>query len=58
MPVDTGQSADYQLKVLVADMGAYQELLMHRLCRISGVTGMHSSFVLRKVVDKRAIPVG
>lgn len=54
----TGQSADYQLKVLVADMDAYQELLLHRISRISGVTGMHSSFVLRKVVDKRAIPVG
>lgn len=54
----TGQSADYQLKVLVADMDAYQELLLHRISRISGVTGMHSSFVLRKVVDKRAIPAG
>ena len=54
----TGQSADYQLKVLVADMDAYQELLLHRISRISGVTGMHSSFVLRKVVDKREIPVG
>ncbi len=54
----TGQSADYQLKVLVADMDAYQELLLQRISRISGVTGMHSSFVLRKVVDKRAIPVG
>jgi Lrp/AsnC family leucine-responsive transcriptional regulator len=44
----TGQSADYQLKVQVKDMQAYQELLLHRLTRIEGVTGVHTSFVLRK----------
>ena len=27
------------------------------LTRIEGVTGVHSSFVLRKVVDKTALPV-
>ncbi len=54
----TGQSADYQLKVVVRDMDAYQELLLNRITRIAGVTGVHSSFVLRRVVDKTALPVG
>ena len=54
----TGQDADYQLKVVVRDMDAYQELLLNRITRIPGVTGVHSSFVLRRVVDRTALPVG
>lgn len=53
----TGQSADYQLKAVVADMDAYQELLLKRITRIPGVTGVHSSFVLRRVVDRKGVPV-
>lgn len=53
----TGQSADYQLKVVVGDMDAYQELLLNRITRIKGVTGVHTSFVLRRVVDRTALPV-
>ncbi|WP_009207024.1 Lrp/AsnC family transcriptional regulator [Sulfuricella denitrificans] len=54
----TGQDADYQLKVIAHDMEAYQELLLNRITRIEGVSGVHSSFVLRRVVDKSALPVG
>lgn len=54
----TGQEADYQLKVLVQDMDAYQELLLNKITRIKGVTGVHTSFVLRRVVEKTAVPVG
>ena len=53
----TGQDADSQLKVVVRDMDAFQELLLNRITRIQGVTGVHSSFVLRRVVDKTALPV-
>ena len=53
----TGQAADYQLKVAVKDMDAYQELLLNRITRIAGVTGVHTSFVLRRVVDKTALPI-
>lgn len=53
----TGQDADYQLKVIVRDMDAYQMLLLDRITRIEGVTGVHSSFVMRRVVDKRALPI-
>lgn len=54
----TGQQADYQLKVIVADMDGYQNLLLNKITRIKGVTGVHTSFVLRRVVDKTEVPVG
>ncbi len=52
----TGQSADYQLKAVVKDMDAYQELLLNRITRIAGVTGVHSSFVLRRAAIKHFLP--
>lgn len=54
----TGQDADYQLKVVVQDMEAYQQLLLNKITRIEGVSGVHTSFVLRRVIDKTALPVG
>ena len=53
----TGQQSDYQLKVGVKDMDAYQDLLLNKITRIQGVTGVHTSFVLRKVVDRTSLPV-
>ena len=53
----TGQQSDYQLKVVVRDMDAYQDLLLNKITRIQGVTGVHTSFVLRKVVDRTSLPV-
>ena len=53
----TGSTADYQLKVVVQDMEAYQAFLLGKLTKIEGVTGVHSSFVMRKVVDTRALPL-
>ena len=53
----TGQSSDYLLKIVVPDMDRYQEFLLGRLTRIEGVTGVHSSFVLRKVVDHSPLPL-
>ena len=54
----TGREADYQLKVVVRDMDAYQELLLNKLTRIEGVSGVQSSFVLRRVVERTSLPVG
>ena len=53
----TGQSADYQLKVVVKDLDAYQELLLNQLTNISGVSGIHTSFVLRKVIAQPILPL-
>jgi Lrp/AsnC family leucine-responsive transcriptional regulator len=50
----TGQQADYQLKVVVKDMDGYQDLLLNKITRITGVTGVHTSFVLRQVHDHPA----
>lgn len=54
----TGQDADYQLKVVVPDMDHYQEFLLNKITRIEGVSGVHSSFVMRRVVDKTELPLG
>ncbi|MCU7939555.1 MAG: Lrp/AsnC family transcriptional regulator [gamma proteobacterium symbiont of Bathyaustriella thionipta] len=53
----TGQNADYLLKVIVPDMEYYQDFLLGRLTRIEGVTGVQSSFIMRKIVDKTALPL-
>jgi len=53
----TGQSADYQLKVLVPDMEYYQEFLLNKITRIEGVTGVHSSFMLREVCNTTELPL-
>jgi Lrp/AsnC family transcriptional regulator, leucine-responsive regulatory protein len=53
----TGQSADYLVEVVVEDMDKYQEFLLGRLTRIEGVTGVHSSFLLRKVINRTALPL-
>ena len=53
----TGQDADYQLKVVVQDMEAFQSFLLDKITRIEGVTGVHSSFVLRRVVERTALPL-
>lgn len=52
----TGQAADFQLKILVRDMDDYQHLLLHVINRIEGVTGAHTSFVLRRVFEHRPVP--
>ena len=53
----TGQDADYLLKVVVPDMDYYREFLLDKLTRIKGVTGVKSSFVLRQVIQKTALPL-
>jgi Lrp/AsnC family leucine-responsive transcriptional regulator len=53
----TGRDADYQLKVIVRDMTVYHDLLLNRITRIEGVSGVHSSFVLRRVVERTALPL-
>lgn len=54
----TGHDADYLLRVRVADMDDYEHLLLHRITRIPGVSGAHSSFVLRTVFESRPLHLG
>ena len=52
-----GQSADYLLKVVVADLDAYQAFLLKKLTIIEGVHQVQSSFVLQRIVDKTSLPL-
>ncbi|MGO1750360.1 MAG: Lrp/AsnC family transcriptional regulator [Marinobacter sp.] len=54
----TGHDADYMLKVVVPDMDEYHHFLLNRITRIQGVSGVHSSFVLKRVIDSTALPLG
>lgn len=56
--VVTGQSADYLLRIVVQDMKHFEAVLLGKLTRIRGVTDVHSSFVLRKVISRTEIPLG
>ncbi len=53
----TGQDADYLLKVVVEDMDAYQQFLLNKITRIEGVSGVHSSFVLKSPHNDTSLPV-
>lgn len=53
----TGQSADYQLKLIIRDLEHYHQILLGKITKIAGVTGVHSSFVLNKVIENHAIPI-
>lgn len=51
----TGE-ADYQLRVLVGSLGEFEDFLRHRLTKIKGVAQVTTSFALRPVVYKTALP--
>ena len=49
--------ADYLLRVVVADLGAYERFLMDHLTRIPVVANIRSSFALKQVKYRTALPV-
>lgn len=53
----TGQTADYQVKVIVKDMEEYQDFLLNKITPLPGVSDVHSSFVLRQVIYTTALPI-
>jgi Lrp/AsnC family leucine-responsive transcriptional regulator len=53
----TGQEADYLLKVVVPDIDHYQQFLLNKITRIEGVSGVQSSFIMRRVIDTTALPL-
>ncbi|QBS11149.1 DNA-binding transcriptional regulator with homology to Lrp [Legionella israelensis] len=52
-----GQAQDYMLKVVVSSLNDYQEFLLNKLTQIEGVRNIHSSFVLRSIVDQSSLPL-
>ena len=49
--------ADYQLRVLVEDLKAFEDFMRQKLTRIEGVSQLTTSFALRPVVYKTNLPV-
>ncbi len=52
-----GQSADYMLRIVVPSLNEYQTFLLNKLTQIEGVNNVHSSFVVRNIVEKTALPL-
>jgi len=53
----TGQSADFLVKAIVKDMKHYEKFLLGQLTRLTGVTGVHTSFVLRQLINRTELPI-
>jgi DNA-binding Lrp family transcriptional regulator len=53
----TGES-DYLLRVVVSDLQAYEKFVLEHLTRIPGIAGIKSSFALKQVQYKTALPLG
>lgn len=49
--------ADYLLRVVTADLGAYERFLIEHLTRIPGVASIRSSFALKQVAYRTALPI-
>ncbi|WNK00036.1 Lrp/AsnC family transcriptional regulator [Thalassospiraceae bacterium LMO-JJ14] len=52
----TGDS-DYLLRVVTRDLQAYERFLMHQLTKFPGVSSIKSSFALKQVVYRTALPI-
>ncbi len=53
----TGQDSDFLIKALIRDMRHYEEFLLRRLTKLDGVSGVHTSFVLRQPIRKHQLPL-
>ena len=50
-------SSDFLLRVVAADLGAYEEFLRTRLTRMPGVRGVRSAFALKRVIYRTNLPL-
>jgi Lrp/AsnC family leucine-responsive transcriptional regulator len=48
---------DYQLRVLVPSLDAFEDFLRQRLTKIEGISQLTTSFGLRPVVNRTAVPI-
>ena len=49
--------ADYLLRVVTSDLAAYEKFLLEHLTRIPGVASIKSSFALKQVAYRTALPI-
>ena len=52
----TGDS-DYLLRVVVSDLPAYEKFLMERLTKLPGISSIKSSFALKEILHRTALPI-
>lgn len=50
--------ADYQLRVMVESLNAFEHFLRNKLTMIGGVAQVTTSFALRPIIYKTALPLG
>ncbi len=53
----TGE-ADYFLRVVVADLDAYERFLVEHLTRVPGIANIKSSFALKQIGYRTELPIG
>ncbi|MGO9785543.1 MAG: Lrp/AsnC ligand binding domain-containing protein, partial [Stellaceae bacterium] len=49
--------ADYLLRVVIADLSSYERFLIEHLTRVPGVASIKSSFALKQVKYRTALPL-
>ena len=47
----------FEQEITVNDLEHYYKILVGKITKISGVAGVHSSFILNKVIENRALPI-
>ena len=53
----TGE-ADYLLRVVVADLEAYERFIVEHLTKVPGIANIRSSFALKQVAYRTDLPLG
>lgn len=49
---------DYLLRIVVADLDAYEQFLKQKLTRLEGIASIESSFALEQVKYTNVLPIG
>lgn len=49
--------ADYLLRIVVPDLPAYERFLMDQLTKLPGIASIKSSFALKEIVHRTALPM-
>ena len=48
---------DYFLRIVVPDLPAYEKFLMEKLTKLKGIASIKSSFALKEIVHRTALPI-
>ena len=48
---------DYLLRIVVADLAAYEQFLKHKLTKVDGIASIESSFALEQVKYTHVLPI-